>query len=61
MKIVVEWAGSGHDNTQWGIGHERFEKSGSVLAGLLWLPRLEVTQEAGVVPRWIRAAIGTWR
>ena len=47
-----------------GIGHERFENSDSVLNGL---PRslkryavdVEGTQKAGLVPRRIRAAIGT--
>ena len=38
-----------------GIGHERFENGGSVMGGI----PVEVTQEAGVVPRCSRAAIGT--
>ena len=38
-----------------GIGHQRFENSGSVLGR----HPVEVTQETGVFPRRRRAAIGT--
>ena len=42
---------------EWGLGThiKRFENGGSVLGGI----PVEVTQKAGVVPRCIRAVIGT--